>query len=192
MGTDRLTFNRWLVRDFALRVDVTTALGRSGPVPLTYYYPYSGQTPRSGVTGSPVDLGTYPPASGYTAQGRSGHRPGARSLVRTAPSVFDLNLGQTASGGYEPARPPLRPPAGYTAYAAALTDPAWQGMFEPVPLLDARNAGVLDVNCAWTGMPDDEIMNEYNPFTTGYPAPSSRPTPSGPGFPGGDDAGVTA
>ena len=38
MRTDRLTFNRWLARDFALRVKVPTTVGRSGPVPLTYYY----------------------------------------------------------------------------------------------------------------------------------------------------------
>jgi len=40
--TDRLTFNRWLAREYALRVDVPASVGVSGPVPLTYYYPYSG------------------------------------------------------------------------------------------------------------------------------------------------------
>lgn len=30
--TDRLTFNRWLARDFALRVQVPATVGRSGPV----------------------------------------------------------------------------------------------------------------------------------------------------------------
>ena len=34
--TDRLTFNRWLARDFALTVSVPASVGRSGPVPLTY------------------------------------------------------------------------------------------------------------------------------------------------------------
>ena len=33
--TDRLTFNRWLARDFALRVRVPATVGRSGPIPLT-------------------------------------------------------------------------------------------------------------------------------------------------------------
>jgi len=62
LRTDRLTFNRWLARDFALRVSVPATVGRPGPVPLTYYYPYSGQTPPGGVTGNLVDLGTYSPA----------------------------------------------------------------------------------------------------------------------------------
>ena len=37
LRTDRLTFNRWLARDFALRVRVPATIGRSGPVPLTYF-----------------------------------------------------------------------------------------------------------------------------------------------------------
>ena len=63
MQTDRLTLNRWLARDFALTVSVPATVGRSGPVPLTYYYPYSGQTTADGVTGDLVDLGVYPPAT---------------------------------------------------------------------------------------------------------------------------------
>jgi hypothetical protein len=192
MRTDRLTFNRWLARDFALRVSVPATVGRSGPIPLTYYYPYSGQTSPGGLTGNLVDLGSYPPASGYTTAFWAPAR-GAIALVRTAPPVFDLNLGQTATGGYEPGRTSAQVAADYTAYAAALTHPAWQGIFEPVPLLDARNAGVLGVICAWTGMPDDEVINQYNPFTTPYPTASGLPTPSDPGCPAvwvGDSTGT--
>ena len=192
LRTDRLTFNRWLARDFALRVSVPATVGRTGPVPLTYYYPYSGQTPPGGVTGNLVDLGTYLPASGSTAAFWARAR-GAIALVRTAPSVFDLDLVQTAIGGYVPGQTSAQAAADYTAYAAALTHPAWQGIFEPVPLLDARNAGVLGVVCAWTGMPDDEVVNQYNPFTTPYPAASGLPTPSDPGCPAvwvGDSTGT--
>ena len=113
--------------------------------------------------------------------------------MRTAPSVFDLDLGQTATGGYEPGKTSAQATADYTAYAAALTHPAWQGIFEPVPLLDARNAGVLGVVCAWTGMPDDEVINQYNPFITPYPAASGLPTPGDPGCPAvwvGDSTGT--
>lgn len=190
--TDRLTFSRWLARDFALRVRVPAAIGRSGPVPLTYYYPYSGQTPPGGVTAALVDLGTYPPATGYTAAFWTAAR-GAIALVRTAPSVFDLDLGQTATGGYEPGRSSAQAAADYTAYAAALAHPAWQGIFEPVPLLDARNAGVLGVVCAWTGLPDDEVINQYSPFITPYPAASGLPAPGDPGCPAvwvGDSTGT--
>ena len=182
LRTDRLTFNRWLARDFALRIRVPATVGRSGPVPLTYYYPYSGQTPRGGVTGKLVDLGTLPTGSSYTAAFWAPAKGGI-ALVRTALPVFSLDVGQTASGGYEPGKTSAQAAADYTAYASALTHPAWQGIFEPVPLLDAKNAGVLGVVCVWTGLPDDEVINQYNPFTTGYPAPSGLATPGDPGCP---------
>ena len=76
MQTDRLTFNRWLARDFALTVSVPATVGRSGAVPLTYYYPYSGQTTADGVTGNLVDLGVYPPASRRADRGVLGTGPG--------------------------------------------------------------------------------------------------------------------
>ena len=184
--TDRLTFNRWLARDYTLQVSVPAAVGASGPVPLTYYYPYSGQTPPQGVTAKLVDLGLYPPAvsglSGYTTAFWAAAK-GAIALVRAAPPVFSLDTGQTATGGYQPGKSSVQAAADYTAYAAALPHPAWQGIFDPVPLLDARNAGVLGVVIAWTGLPDEEIVNQYNPFTTSYPAASGLPTPGDPGCP---------
>ena len=140
LRTDRLTFNRWLARDYALRVKVPASAGVSGAVPLTYYYPYSGQTPPGGVTAKLVDLGTYVPAalgSGYTAAFWAPAK-GAIALVRTAPSVFSLDAGQTATGGYEPGKTSAQAAADYTAYGAALAHPAWQGIFAPVPLRRAQ------------------------------------------------------
>ena len=62
-----LTFSRWLARDYSLSVRVPATAGRSGTVPVTYFYPYSGQTPPGGVSGRLVDLGTYPPAVAGTS-----------------------------------------------------------------------------------------------------------------------------
>jgi hypothetical protein len=192
MRTDRLTFSRWLAREFALTVSVPAAAGRSGPVPLTYYYPYSGQTPPGGVTGRLVDLGLYPLASGYTEAFWAPARGGI-ALVRAAPAVFSLDLAQSATGGYVPGQISGQAAADYAVYAAGLTNPAWQGIFEPVPLRDARNAGVLGVVVAWTGVPDDEVVNQYNPFTTSYPSASGLPAAGDPGCPAvwvGDSAGA--
>lgn len=198
LQTDRLTFNRWLARDYSLQVKVPATAGRPGPVPVTYYYPYSGQTPPQGVTGKLVDLGTYPPAvigtsgTGYTAAFWEPAKGGI-ALVRTAPSVYSLDTGQTATGGYEPGKTSAQAAADYTSYAAELNHPAWGGIFEPVPLLDAKNAGVLGVICAWTGLPDDEVHNQYNPFITPYPAASGLPAPGDPGCPAvwvGDSTGA--
>jgi hypothetical protein len=196
MQTDRLTFSRWLARDFALTVSVPASAGRSGPVPLTYYYPYSGQTPPGGVTGPLVDLGVYPAGnpvvSGYTEAFWSPARGGI-ALVRAVPPEFSLDLGQTATGGYVPGQISALAAVDYAAYAAALTNPIFQGIFEPVPLLDAKNAGVRGVVVAWTGLPDEEVVNQYNPFTTSYPAASGLPAPGDPGCPAvwvGDSTGT--
>ena len=192
MRTDRLTFSRWLAREFALTVSVPASAGRSGPVPLTYYYPYSGQTPPGGVTGPLVDLGLYPLATGYTEAFWAPARGGI-ALVRAVPPEFSLDLAQTATGGYVPGQISAMAAIEYAAYAAALANPVFQGIFEPVPLLDARNAGVRGVVVAWTGLPDEEVVNQYNPFTTSYPAPSGLPSPGDPGCPAvwvGDAAGT--
>ena len=192
MRTDRLTFSRWLAREFSLTVSVPASAGRSGPVPLTYYYPYSGQTPPGGVTGRLVDLGLYPLASGYTEAFWAPARGGI-ALVRAVPPEFSLDTAQTATGGYVPGQISAMAAIEYAAYAAALANPVFQGIFEPVPLLDAKNAGVRGVVVAWTGLPDEEVVNQYNPFTTSYPAASGLPSPGDPGCPAvwvGDAAGT--
>ena len=188
LRTDRLTFDRWLAKHWSLSIEQPATVGPSGPVPLTYYYPYSGTTTRSGVTGKLVDLGTYVPAVPGTAG--TGYTPefwapakGAIALVRTPPSTFSLAAGQTATGGYEPGTSSQRAALDYERYAGLITNPAWQGIFSAVPLLDARNAGVLGVICVWTGMPDEEVVNQYNPFITPYASASSRPKPGDPGCP---------
>ena len=192
MRTDRLTFSRWLARDFSLTVSVPASAGRSGPVPLTYYYPYSGQTPPGGVTGRLVDLGFYPLASGLTGAFWAPARGGI-ALVRAVLPEFSLDLAQTPTGGYVPGQISAVAAIEYAAYAAELTNPAWQGIFGPVPLLDAKNAGVRGVVIAWTGLPDGEVVNQYNPFTTSYPAASGLPSPGDAGCPAvwvGDSTGT--
>lgn len=188
LQTDRLTFNRWLAKDYALSVTQPSASGPSGPVPLTYYYPYSGTTSGAGVTGPLVDLGTYTPAVPGTAG--TGYTPefwapakGGIALVRTPPSTFPLASGQTATGGYEPGRTSEQAAADYMTDAALVTNPAWQGIFAAVPLLDARNAGVLGVVCVWTGMPDEEVAHQYNPFITPYASSTGLATVGDPGCP---------
>jgi hypothetical protein len=158
------------------------------PVPVTYYYPYSGTTSNLGVTGNLIDLGTYLPTAagssgtGYTPEFWAPAR-GAIAVVRAAPSTFSLDIGQLVTGGYEPDKSSAQIAADYQAYAATLTNPAWQGIFNAIPLLDAKNAGVLAVVCVWTGLPDDEVINQYNPFTTPYPSTSGLATPDDPGCP---------
>lgn len=188
LHTDRLTFHRWLARDYGLTIRQPATVGRSGRVPVTYYYPYSGTTPESGVSGPLVDLGTYTPAAPGTAG--TGYTPefwasakDAIALVRVPPSVFSMDAGQTATGGFIPGKSSGEAAAEYTRQQALVTNPAFQGIFAAVPLLDARNAGVRGVVCVWTGMPDEEVANQYNPFITPYANASGRATPGDPGCP---------
>jgi hypothetical protein len=184
---DRHLFNRWLAGDFSLAVSPAPG-ARPQPVPVSYYYPYSGATGRAGVGGKLVDLGTYPAAvvgTSGTGDATAFWEParGGIALVRSAPSQFSLAVGQTATGGYEPGKSSAQAAADYEAYIALLNNPAWIGIFAPVPLLDARNAGVKGVVVAYTGFPDDEVANQYNPFITPYASTSTLATPGDPGCP---------
>lgn len=195
---DRHLFHRWLAGRYSLAVSADGTPDSARPVPVTYYYPYSGTTSRAGVSGPLVDLGTYAPAvpgttgTGYTPEFWLPAKGGI-ALVRTGPSNFPLPLGQTATGGYERSASSAQAAADYTRWGATLANPAMQGIFEAVPLLDARNAGVRGVVCVWTGMPDEEVANQYNPFITPYANLKGVPVPGDPGCPAlwvGDGTGA--
>lgn len=185
LHTDPLTFQRWLAerKDCSLSIS-QPAVGPPGPVEISYYYPYSGNTGPGGITGRLVDLGLYEPIW-YTPAFWT-RATGAIALVRVPASVSTLDFGQLPTGGFVPgqASPNLQDAAvEYLKDAALVTNPIFQGMFAAVPLLDARKAGVRGVICVWTGMSDDQVANQYNPITTGYPNVQGVPEPGDDGCP---------
>jgi hypothetical protein len=188
LHTDRKTFHRWLARDWSLSVRQPGTVGPSGRVPVTYYYPYSGFTPPGGVSAPLVDLGTYPPAAPGTSTGGS-HAywlaaRGKIALVHAPASTASLDGPTTATGGYEPGRSSSQAAEDYTRDEAVVTNPAWNGIFSGVPLADAAAVGVKGVIVAWSGMPDAEVVNQYNPFITPYAGRSgSLATKGDPGCP---------
>jgi hypothetical protein len=178
---DRIFFHRWLAEEWSLSIDQDVAVGPSGPVPVSYYYPYSGTTEPGGISGKLVDLGTYTPARYppvFWAPAK-----GEIALVRVPPSMFSPDVGQMPTGGFEPGKTSLQTAFDYAMYAGLLTNSVFQGIFAAVPLLDARNAGVRGVICVWTGMSDDQVANQYNPITTTYPNKEGRPVAGDPGCP---------
>lgn len=185
---DRHSFGRWLAQDWSMSISQPATVGASGPVPLAYYYPYSGRTPAQGVTGKLVDLGAYPAAvigtsgTGYAPEFWLPARGGV-ALVRAAPSTYSPSTTTTALGGYEKGKTSQQAVLEYQAAGAAQTNPAFVGIFSPVGLADAKAAGVQAVVVAYTGMPDDEVANQYNPFITPYPSASGLPTPGDNGCP---------
>jgi hypothetical protein len=188
--TDTILFNRWLADDWSLWIDQDATVGPSGPVPVSYYYPYSGNTGPAGVNGKLVDLGEYSrlrytPAFWAPATGEI-------ALVRVPPSTFSLDIGQLPIGGFEHGRSSLQVLVDYEEDASLVTNTVFQGMLAAVPLLEARKAGVRGVICIWTGMSDDQVANQYNPFTTKYPNDLGWPVPGDPGCPAlwvGDQTG---
>jgi hypothetical protein len=190
LHTDQITFQRWLAQEWSLSINQDATVGPSGPVPVTYYYPYSGTTGASGVSGKLVDLGIYTP--GWYTPAFWARATGAIALVRVPPSTFSLDIGQMPTGGFEPGQTSAETVLDYELYASELTNSVFQGLLAAVPLLDARKAGVRGVICVWTGMSDDQVANVYNPITTGYPNGQGLPVPGDPGCPAlwvGDDTG---
>jgi hypothetical protein len=189
LQTDRKTFHRWLARNWSLTVQQPGLPGRSARMPVTYYYPYSGTTGSGGVSAPLMDLGVYPVAvPGTAGDGAStvafwAPAAGKIAVVHAPPSVASLDGLTTATGGYEPGKTSQQAAVDYTDYAKLLTNPAFNGIFAGVPLLDARNAGVKGVVVCWTGMPDDEVANQYNPFITPYASASKVATKGDPGCP---------
>ena len=177
LHTDHLTFRRWLAEpeDCSLSIQ-DPAAGLSKKVPISYYYPYSGKTGANGISGRLVDLGRYDPIW-YTPGEFWAPAAGAIALVRVPPCTFTLDFGQLPTGGFVPRQTSpdsLDAAVKYLKDGELVTNPVFQ-MFAVVPLLDARQAGVLGVICIWTGMSDDQVANQYNPITTGYPTPDGVP-----------------
>ena len=190
---DRFTFNRWLAQDWSLSIRQPDSVGPSGPVPVSYYYPYSGTTGPGGISGRLVDLGHYEPiwyTPAFWARAK-----GEIALVRVPQCTSSLDIGQAPIGGFEhDKKDSLQTALDYAKYASLLTNPVFQGIFAAVPLLDARHAGVRGVICVWTGMSDDLVANQYNPLTTPYPNKQGQPVPGDPGCPAlwvGDDTGLS-
>jgi MYXO-CTERM domain-containing protein len=181
LHTDSFHFNRWLAQEWSLWIDQDATVGPSGLVPVSYYYPYSGTTESGGINGKLVDLGEYSPlwyTPAFWARAKGGV-----ALVRVPQSTFSLDIGQIPFGGFEHDRNSLEAVVDYEEDESLVTNAIFQGMLAAVPLLDAKNAGVLGVICVWTGMSDDQVANQYNPFTTPYPNSKRAPVPDDPGCP---------
>jgi hypothetical protein len=179
--SDPIPFDCWLAKKYSLSINQDATAGRSEPVDVSYYYPYSGTTGPKGISGRLVDLGKYNPIW-YTPAFWT-PAAGEIALVKVPPSTFSLVIGQIPTGGFERKQTSQQTALNYLKYGSLVTHPVFQGIFAAVPLLDARNAGVRGVICVWTGMSDDQVANQYNPLTTGYPNEKGVPVPGDRGCP---------
>ncbi|GAC68043.1 hypothetical protein [Gordonia soli] len=143
---DRLTFDRWDPMRWELAVDGL-------PVPLAFYYPYSGVTGPDGVTtdlqylGVLGQFGAWEPARGKIA------------VVEVPVLPIPITVGYRASGRYPSDAQPPDPIAYLPSVSDAVGAPTLEG---------AVRAGVCGVICIRTGISDGLAADQYAPFTTGY------------------------
>jgi len=138
---DRYTFPRWEAKRW--EIGVRPASGQPFNVPVTSYWPYSGQTPAEGVTGELVYGGAHP---GYQLSGVEG------KIVFVDIANEPANWGET----YQPWG--VLPPG--TAF------PAQHSMLRsPVSKLSAfQKAGAAGVILGWTNVSDGNAADQYSPF----------------------------
>jgi hypothetical protein len=141
VSRDHYTFPRWEARRWAIAVQPD-----SGPpwnVPVTSYWPYSGQTPAEGVTGELIYAGTHRDYQLSNVQGKI---------------VFVEIANEPGAWGewYEPWG--ILPPG------TAL--PATHSMIRsPVNKLGPfQKAGAAGVILGWTNISDGNAADQYSPF----------------------------
>lgn len=142
---DHLSFTKWEARNWSLVVE-------GDAIPLAYYYPYSGVTPKDGVTAPLVYCGSaaaplYPLARGKIA-------------VVEAPVVpLPYSVAFLEQGRY---------PADAPSPALLTSTPSVVDLIAHPDLVSAKAAGVLGVVVVRTGVSDGLAADQYSPFTTPY------------------------
>jgi hypothetical protein len=161
---DHYTLPRWEARRCAL--DVHTASGASLKLPVTSYYPYSGETPAEGVTGEIAYLGTfqsiYPDVTDHT-RGSGSPKPAAspvfsqdlkNKIVFVECPVSPTNMQEwfRVRGG---------DPVDITV-SSALQRTHWGTVGV---LTDFKKAGAIGVILGWTNISDENAADQYAPFS---------------------------
>lgn len=156
---DHFTFPRWDARRW--EISVAPAAGVGSKIPVTSYFPYSGQTPAAGVTGPLVYAGSNPSFQLNDLQGKV-------VLIDFAIKPREFAEMYKPWGIYPadakfPAE--LRPARG------AVSD-----------LTPFQKAGAVAVILAWTDVSDANAADQYTPF--------SRPPQGIPGLYVGRESGA--
>jgi TAT (twin-arginine translocation) pathway-exported protein len=156
---DRYTLPRWDARRW--EIAVTPGSGAPFKAPVTSYFPYSGQTPASGVTGEIAFAGSSPTFALDNLRGRI-------ALVDFATATREWARLYTPWGVH---------PDG-EAFPAAYR-PARGGVNDLTPF---QKAGAVAVILAWTDISDANAADQYTPF--------SRPPQGIPGLYVGRETGA--
>ncbi len=148
----RYTFPRWDAKRWELRVE--------GPLPVTSYFPYSGQTPPAGVSGPLVFAGATPRFDLSAVRGKIAVIDCPTNVRNWAEEYRLWSVYPTAESFPSSIRPARGPVNDLTPFA---------------------KAGALGVVLAWTDISDANAADQYSPF--------SRPPQGIPGLYVGRDTG---
>src|SRR5262245_2111655 len=159
LARERYTFPRWDARRWALTI--APASGAAFNAPVTSYFPYSGQTPASGVSGEMVFAGTNPRFTFDQLQGKV-------ALIECSTNTREFAHLYKVWG--------LHPP---TETFPAATRPARGPVGDLTPF---QKAGAVGVILAWTDISDANAADQYTPF--------SRPLQNIPGLYVGRETGA--
>jgi len=159
VGRERYTLPRWDAKRW--EVSIASSSVSQSKIPITSYFPYSGQTPPAGVTGDLVFAGTNPKFDLSGLQGKV-------ALIECPTNVRKWADEYRAWGVYPP-----------TETFPASSRPARGPVSD---LTQFQKAGAVAVILAWTDISDANARDQYSPF--------SRPPQGIPGLYVGRDAGA--
>lgn len=144
---DRLTFDKWEPRRWSLTVE-------GKPVPVAFYFPYSGETPPAGITAPMIHLGLSPLNAALWSLAR-----GKIAVVEVASPPLPINVAFPETGRHSPSM---------ASPSLLVSQPSISDIALAPLLAMAKQSGVAGVICIRTGVSDDMAKDQYAPFTTGY------------------------
>lgn len=146
LARDHFKFTRWDAK--RCDIAVTPSSGKSFKVPYTSYYPYSGQTPSSGVTGELVYGGTAEEIK------LPSDVKGKIVFIESPVKPWPYSEWWSVWGAYEKDTP--FPESRMSAINQLLAAPQ---------LAPFRKAGAAGVIIAWTNISDENAAYQYTPFS---------------------------
>lgn len=145
---DKYKFNKWEAKKWKLTIE--SEEGCIEEIPTTFYYPYSGQTDKYGVTGELV----------YCGKGKGNFKKarGKIALVEVIiPSLPSSLILKKRNSFPKELKLPQR-----------ITNPVIGSVLKCPDLEKAASEGVLGVICIWKKISYKNALNQYLPFTEGY------------------------
>jgi hypothetical protein len=148
---DHYTFPRWEAHRSALSVSPVS--GGEIEIPVTSYFPYSGQTPAEGVTGELIYGGT----ATYTSGPPTFSLP---SDVRGKIVFVECPVPPRPNAEFYSIWGVTRPDVSLPSSVHSAVNQAQFGL----ALTDFQKAGAAGVLLGWTDISDGDAADQYNPF----------------------------